>query len=386
VLNFSFDRLFGFDPNSESGTAEPTLDNSYGPVAISTPSGSLVSDNLVNFIKVKEGFRAELYEDSGGVPTIGFGTTSGPLLQKGIVTEEEATAALLEEINQKALEVKNQLDADGITLSQNEFDALVSFAYNAGSNALINKTQIYSKIKEGLRGEELRPYFNTYIKDNKGNVLEGLITRRKEEASIFIDGKAAGYASGGNGLKAPAHIENTPSGGILTRAKSNSAKPNIMGGFGLDSKALRQSLGSGFGKADNEMRKYRTTNTNVMGGNGKTISSKVSKTTKASNNNILPYKSDSSLTNVSANNSVTIELIKSIINVLIKISSNTDNLQKIVELLANVLDVKIPKEQIQNVKTSTGKQDLTNLLSSSVNNNTIDNSSLLQILNALASE
>ena len=30
VLNFSFDRLFGFDPNSESGTAEPTLYNSYG--------------------------------------------------------------------------------------------------------------------------------------------------------------------------------------------------------------------------------------------------------------------------------------------------------------------------------------------------------------------
>jgi len=56
-------------------------------------------------------------------------------------------------------------------------------------------------------------------------------------------------------------------------------------------------------------------------------------------------------------------------------------------MLANVLNVKVPAQAIQNATTAAGTKQLSDMLSNSVDSsNTVDNSALLKILDQLAKE
>lgn len=91
---------------------------------------SLVSDKLIDFIKSWEGFSAIPYRDEVNVLTLGYGMTGEEIQGISEVTEEEATSMLKDWINKKyAPVIKSDLDSKGISLAQNEFDALVSMSY-----------------------------------------------------------------------------------------------------------------------------------------------------------------------------------------------------------------------------------------------------------------
>ncbi len=96
----------------------------------------------IELIKKFESFRSKPYICPAGVPTIGYGSTYYPdgkrvtMLDKSI-SEEEASNMLI-----KLLEFYEK-EVDSLTrddINQNQFDALVSFAFNVGTGNLKSST------------------------------------------------------------------------------------------------------------------------------------------------------------------------------------------------------------------------------------------------------
>ena len=90
----------------------------------------------LDLIKEFESFRAAPYLCSAGVPTIGYGTTVYPNGMKVKLSDQKITQQLAESFLQchvNAIE-KDVLNLVKVPLKQNQFDALVSFAYNVGSD------------------------------------------------------------------------------------------------------------------------------------------------------------------------------------------------------------------------------------------------------------
>src|ERR1700728_4930363 len=76
-----------------------------------------------------EGLRLTAYQDSVGVWTIGYGHT-GTDVHRGLsVTQERATELLTQDVSSAVAHVNRLVT---IELTQNQFDALVDFVFNAG--------------------------------------------------------------------------------------------------------------------------------------------------------------------------------------------------------------------------------------------------------------
>jgi len=154
---------------------------------------SLVSDTLINFIKSWEGFSATPYYDEVGVLTLGYGMTGEEIQEISSVTEEQATEMLKSWINNKyAPVIKSDLDSKGIVLNQNEFDALVSFAYNCGTDGLINQSTLYKNVVAGVKNSAtITSNFQAWS-NGGGMRIEGLYRRRTKEAAMFLNADYTG--------------------------------------------------------------------------------------------------------------------------------------------------------------------------------------------------
>jgi lysozyme len=148
-----------------------------------------MSDVGYDLIKRFEGLFLKAYVDpgTGGKPyTIGWGTTiypDGKEVQLGdTCTIEEAQSYLEHEVQEKTKGVYNLLDTD--TLTQNQFDALVSFSYNCGLGNFKSST-LLKKAKVDPNDPSIRDEFKKWNKANK-KVLAGLTRRRKEEADLYF--------------------------------------------------------------------------------------------------------------------------------------------------------------------------------------------------------
>ncbi|ACD51130.1 glycoside hydrolase family protein [Clostridium botulinum] len=153
---------------------------------------SLVSEACINFIKSWEGFFAKPYYDMVGVLTLGYGMTGDEIKGLSSITESKASDMLKDLINNKYAQIiKKSLDDKNISLKQNEFDALVSFAYNCGTAGLLGST-LYKNIVSGIRDK------NTIISNFQawsnggGKRIEGLYRRRMKEAAMFLDSDYTG--------------------------------------------------------------------------------------------------------------------------------------------------------------------------------------------------
>ncbi len=144
----------------------------------------------IDFIKAEEGLRLDSYQDAAGVWTIGYGSTMyktgqrvGP---KEKITRQEAEELITWEIENKAVAVAASLQS--IKLTQNQFDACVSFAYNAGVSAFANST-----LRKVIKKNPADPYIrNCFAMWNKitvnGKKVEnrGLTNRRRREADLYF--------------------------------------------------------------------------------------------------------------------------------------------------------------------------------------------------------
>lgn len=144
-----------------------------------------------------EGYRATTYRDPGptGLPiTGGFGTTTdefGKPLPLGVTWPRERWEALkLRDIAKFEAGV-NALLGDAPT-TQNQFDALVSFAYNVGldidEDTIAEGLGDSTLLKHHLAGryDKCAAQFALWNKA-KGKVLPGLTRRRKAEAALYLE-------------------------------------------------------------------------------------------------------------------------------------------------------------------------------------------------------
>ena len=94
-----------------------------------------LSTNGLNLIKKFEGCSLKAYKDVGGVWTIGYGHTG---VKQGMkITKKQADKYLKSDCNRFVNHVNTYMDK--YNFNQNEFDALVSFAFNIGNiNQLTN--------------------------------------------------------------------------------------------------------------------------------------------------------------------------------------------------------------------------------------------------------
>ena len=133
-----------------------------------------ISENGLNLIKEFEGCRLEAYLDPAGVPTIGYGHTSGVKMGQ-VITQNTADEYLRDDCAAAEKNV-NGFDAK-YHWNQNQFDALVSFAFNLGSinqltaNGTRSIAEISAKIPEYCHAG--------------GKKLSGLVRRRAAEKELF---------------------------------------------------------------------------------------------------------------------------------------------------------------------------------------------------------
>lgn len=147
---------------------------------------NLVSAQCVDFVKSFEGFSAKPYLDCVGVKTLGYGMT-GPEIEKlSSVTEKQAAEMLRNLLNNKyAQPLKNSLDGKGVKLTQNQFDSLVSMAYNVGISGVLGST-LYRNVCAGIRDVgTITENFCAWGYAG-GKVVPGLLRRRQAEAAMFF--------------------------------------------------------------------------------------------------------------------------------------------------------------------------------------------------------
>lgn len=140
----------------------------------------------IEIIKKFEGFRSKPYRCSAGVPTIGYGATYYPNGQKvkltdAAIDEKHATLLLEAMLNPYEKSVDSFCRDD---INQNQFDALVSFAYNLGTSALKNST-LLKKVNKNPNDKSIALEFNKW-RFSRGKELPGLVKRRKEESELYF--------------------------------------------------------------------------------------------------------------------------------------------------------------------------------------------------------
>ena len=132
----------------------------------------------LSLIKKFEGCELEAYQCSAGVWTIGYGHTKG-VAPGDSVSQEEAEQMLVDELHEYESYVNEYVT---VALSQNQFDALVSWVYNLGPANLKASTML--KVLNSGEYEDVPAQIKRWNKAG-GKVLEGLIRRREAEACLF---------------------------------------------------------------------------------------------------------------------------------------------------------------------------------------------------------
>ncbi len=149
-----------------------------------------LSKNGIAIIKNFEGLVLHAYKDIGGVWTIGYGSTryqNGAAIKPGdkLSNEAQANSLLLNTLNQYETAVNSYVL---VPLTQNQYDALVSFTYNLGTNALLHST-LLKKLNEkdyATAANWFAPWNKvTDPKTGKKIVNDALTKRRAKESALF---------------------------------------------------------------------------------------------------------------------------------------------------------------------------------------------------------
>jgi len=135
-----------------------------------------ISQKGIDLIKKHEGCKLKAYKCPAGVWTIGYGHTGADVKQGQVITQAKAEQLLKSDLAKFERHV--MLFDSKYKWTQNEFDALVSFAFNVGS---VNQLTANGKrTKERIAAAML-----LYNKAG-GKVLPGLTERRQAERELFL--------------------------------------------------------------------------------------------------------------------------------------------------------------------------------------------------------
>jgi lysozyme len=133
-----------------------------------------------------EGKRLKPYQDTGGIWTVGYGSTYNidakrPVNQSDIIDDATAIRWLKSQVGTFQNQVKAVVK---VPVNQNKVDSLTSLAYNIGINAFKSST-LLKLLNEGRPEIEVADQFLRWNKVN-GIISNGLTIRRKAERDLFL--------------------------------------------------------------------------------------------------------------------------------------------------------------------------------------------------------
>lgn len=164
---------------------------SAGSVTVSAESAMTASTECLQILKAEEGFSRTPYWDFTQY-TVGYGTRCPADMveyytQNGI-TEEEAEVLLRNHLAGVEHDINVKIiDKYGLTMSQNQFDALVLFSYNCGTAwAYETSGTFHNAIVSGATGNDLIRAFALWC--SAGNQIRSYLLRRRLcEANIYLN-------------------------------------------------------------------------------------------------------------------------------------------------------------------------------------------------------
>jgi lysozyme len=128
-----------------------------------------------------EQFRGRAYKDQGGIWTCGWGHTGPDVVQDTTCTEWQATHWFDLDTGAAVAAINRTTD---VPLTQNQFDALAAFTFNAGVTA-----EGHSTLIKYVNSRNFSAAADEFLRWNhvKGVVSVGLTRRREAERALFLD-------------------------------------------------------------------------------------------------------------------------------------------------------------------------------------------------------
>lgn len=163
---------------------------SLGAVTVQAASDFTASEQGVALIKKEEGFSSKPYWDHSQY-TVGYGTRCPAdkleYYQQNGISEAEATVLLKNALTAYEKAVNKFADRYSITLTQNQFDALLSISYNCGTGWM-NGDTLRPAVVNGATGNDFIAAIALWCNAG-GQISEGLLRRRLSEANMYINGE-----------------------------------------------------------------------------------------------------------------------------------------------------------------------------------------------------
>ncbi len=159
-----------------------------------TTQAHTLSQAGLNFIARHEAFVGHLYNDAAGYATIGYGhlvhrsrvgtnaTAEAPFA--GGITKAQALSLLSRDA---AAHISAVSRAVRVPLTQNKFDALVSFSFNVGAGAM-RGSGVVNFVNHGGTPQQIHNAFLQWVRAGHRR-LQGLVVRRTDEADLLNNGR-----------------------------------------------------------------------------------------------------------------------------------------------------------------------------------------------------
>ena len=158
------------------------------------------SQQFLDMLKQTEGFAPRAYWDNSQW-SVGYGTRCpNEMLEEYSnrdITEAEAEALLQQMLKDFENEVNKLIQKHGLSLTQYEFDALVTFTYNCGGAWTYNENSAMNRaVRYGFSGTDLVHTMSLYSMADTDYIL---IDRRLSEACLYLEGQYEAYNTSSDG-------------------------------------------------------------------------------------------------------------------------------------------------------------------------------------------
>lgn len=163
----------------------------FGLCAVAAPQVAAAdelkaSENCIELIKEFEGFTAKPVYDHSQY-SVGYGSACGKDDYPNGITKEQADQLLRKELLSIQTSLDRFISRFGLKLSQNQYDALMSFTYNLGPNWMNNSSTFRDAVTEGAQGNDFI-FAITMWCNAGGSIVPGLVQRRLCEANLYLNG------------------------------------------------------------------------------------------------------------------------------------------------------------------------------------------------------
>jgi lysozyme len=134
----------------------------------------------LGFTEGFEGCRLVAYQDVAGIWTIGYGHTGTDVVEGVVITQAQAVSLLVSDVAAAAACVNHAVE---VPITQDEFDALVDFTFNAGRGAFVTSTLLRKLNVGDLQAAAAQ--FSRWVNAG-GKPVSGLVRRRAAEEELFL--------------------------------------------------------------------------------------------------------------------------------------------------------------------------------------------------------